>query len=354
MSVDLTLQEQGHRTWAIIRLFYLSLIGFRDEFERYERLVEGHARALGVDRKLLRLSPRELAELLEVKNLERLRDGYILKLKDLCHLVFRTEDQTDWLDRFVSDIFHEISILKEEHYTLKTYAPMYERDAQEVELSYIVDTAHTMFPQKLRHIRYLFGKARDRLEKHLPTLRSMPIVIRSLYLHRDDDFVRDAYPGGLRDFYRFIYTLGPFEGFYQVAQSFYHSGFFGMALEAFVSAEKEYREALDLYAQMQEASAQDAADSNQGDSNEAKAEVSEGDEDANDGGQSTADEYTRDPRLTLRSIRAKVARIRKRLAQADGSLSSREIVEGEREASESDTTESVRPQEVYEIRTRGA
>ena len=67
--------------------------------------------------------------MLEFKSLESLRDDYIQELKDLCHDVFRTADRTDPLDRYVSDIFHEVSILKEEHYTVKTYAPQYERDS---------------------------------------------------------------------------------------------------------------------------------------------------------------------------------------------------------------------------------
>ncbi len=312
MGVEITLQEQGHRTWSIIRLFYLALMRFRAEFESYERLVAGHAIKLGVDREALRLKPQELAELLEFKNLESLRDDFILPLKDLCHLVFRTADQTDWLDRFVSDIFHEISILKEEHYTLKTYAPMYERDSQEVELKYIVDEAHVMFPQKLKHIGYLFGKALERMEQLLPRMRSMPIVIRSLYLHRDDDFVLQAYPGGLRDFYRFIYPLGAFDGYYQVAQSFYHSGFYDQALENFARAEAESKEAFAVFARLKR---------------EAESVASNGSADATkhgDFGSSLVltdpagseplaqEEFARDPRLTLRSLRAKVGRIHKR------------------------------------------
>jgi len=321
MGVEITLQEDGHRTWSIIRFFYLALIRFRAQFESYERLVKAHARSLGVDREVLRLSPRELAELLEFKNLESLRDDYILPLKEFCHLVFRTADRTDRLDRFVSDIFHEISILKEEHYTLKTYAPMYERDAQEVELNYIVDEAHVMFPQKLNHIRYLFGKALERMEDHLPHTRSLPIVVRSLYLHRNDDFVRCAYPDGLGGFYRLIYPLGAFDGFCQVAQSFYHSGFYDQALDAFACAAREYKGALAVFAQIRRTAEPDGS-SRGGD-------AVGGDAVGGDPGSGRftgvgerpgtveswpidSQEYVRDPRLTMRSVRAKIGRIRKR------------------------------------------
>ena len=243
MNRQLAAQEHGHRIWLILRLFYRSLVEFRGQFDSYEEKVLHLARSTGINREVLRLRPVELAELLDFKSLEALRDGYIHELKELCHVVFRTVDQTDPLDRYVSDIFHEISILKEEHYTVKTYAPMYEQAAAKVELQYILDEAHTMFPQKLRQVRYLFGKARERMEEHLPSFSRTQIVIRSLYQHQDG-FIREAYPDGLRDFYRFMYPCGPLEGFYQVGLSFYHSGFFPEALEAFLLAESEYEATL--------------------------------------------------------------------------------------------------------------
>jgi len=123
--------------------------------------------------------------------------------------------------------------------------------------------------------------------------------------------LRLAYPDGLREFYRFIYPLGPFEGFYRVAQSFYHSGFFAEALKAFLTAEGEYREALTLYAKLGTSST---------DGTRQEGAVSP----------LAEDEYARDPRLTLRSIRAKVGRIRKRQsASADAPGSGAGEVEDE-------------------------
>ena len=243
MNHELAIQEQGHRTWCIVRLFYTSLVEFLRQYDSYEDKVLRLARETGIHRDVLRLRATELAALLDFKSLEGLRDGYILELKDLCHEVFRTKDHTDPLDRYVADIFHEISILKEEHYTVKTYAPLYEKAAAKVELQYILDEAHAMFPQKLKQVLYLFGKAQERMEQHLGSFASAPIFIRSLYVHRDG-FVADAYPDGLRDFYRFMYPCGPLEGFYHVGLSFYHSGFFPEGLEAFRLAEAEHDAAL--------------------------------------------------------------------------------------------------------------
>ena len=236
-------QQLGQKIWTIVTLFYRSHAAFKELFERYEKKVGGYSQVLGLPRDNLRLNSRELASLLDLKSMERIRDGYIQDLKDLCHLVFRGQDQTDLLDRYVSDIFHEISILKEEHYNVITYAPLYERDAAEVELKHILDEAHTLFPQKLQHIRYLFGRAQARLEDHLDGFSGIQLFIRSLYIHRDD-FVSEAYEGGIEHFYRLMYPLGPFEGYYEVGRSFYLSGFFDHARQAFAEAEHAYRQLL--------------------------------------------------------------------------------------------------------------
>ena len=230
-------QELGHRIWTIVMLFYRADTAFREQFESYEEKVESYSKLLGRAREELRLNSRELASLLDLKNMERLRDGYIHDLKDLCHIVFRGQDRTDLLDRYVSDIFHEISILKEEHYNVITYAPLYEEDAAEVELKHILDEAHALFPQKLAHIRYLFGRARQRLEEHLASFSRIQLFIRSLYVHRED-FVESAYEAGLDAFYRFMYPLGPVEGYFHVGCSFFHSGFFKEAAEAFAQAQE--------------------------------------------------------------------------------------------------------------------
>jgi hypothetical protein len=186
-------------------------------------------------RELLRLNSRDLAGLLDFKSLERLRDGYIHELKDLCHSVFRGQDQTDLLDRYVSDIFHQISILKEAHYNVKTYAPFFESSAREQELRGILDEAHEGFPKLTKHIHFLFQQAQNRMEQHLGSFRVIPIFIRSLFVHRDD-FVARVYPSGIRQFYRFMYTLGAVEGFYRVGLSFYHAGFSDQARVAFEEA----------------------------------------------------------------------------------------------------------------------
>jgi hypothetical protein len=232
-------QERDARTWEIVELFYRSSIAFREIFDNYEWRVLHHSYQKGLNRKDLRLAPEDLAGLMDFKALERLRDVFIFRLKEICHAIFRANHRTDVLDLFVSDIFHEISILKEEHYNVQTYAPQYARDSRQLELSYIVDEVHQQFPSKLNHIQHLFARSRERLEELLPSFVNNRILVRSLYLHRDD-FVREAYADGIRHFYKLLYPPpGPLEGFLQVGLSFRASGFDAQAQEAFRLAEAE-------------------------------------------------------------------------------------------------------------------
>ncbi len=234
------LQEQREEyIWTIVELFYRSLITFREQFEKYEWLVLQHSYRKGLDRQTLRLSAADLAGLLDFKAMETLRNDNIDPLKEACHIVYRDKTRTDPLDRFISDIFHEISILKEEHYNVKTYAPQYKKEDEEAEFSHIMDEAHVMFPKKLKHIRHLFRRARVRLEELMPTFVDCQILIRSLYLERDG-WVKEAYEDGIRSFYRKMYPeLRSIRGYYEAGMSFLESGFDDLALEAFRLAEKE-------------------------------------------------------------------------------------------------------------------
>ena len=232
-------QERDSKSWSIIELFYRSLIAFREIFDHYERRVLQLSTQRGQDRLDLRLEPEDLAGLMDFRALERLRDEHIFQLKDICHEIFRGKHRTDVLDLFVSDVFHEISILKEEHYNVKMYAPQYARDSREVELRYILNEVHDLFPSRLRHIRYLFGKALERLEELLPTFTKNRIVIRSLYLRRND-FVKDSYENGIQDFYRLMYPqFGVPQGYFEVGKSFYDSHFTERAAEALSLADRE-------------------------------------------------------------------------------------------------------------------
>ncbi|MBN1418728.1 MAG: hypothetical protein JXP34_08120 [Planctomycetes bacterium] len=226
-------QELGLKVWRIIELFYKSFLTFRELHDRYEANIARLCAETGKAPEALLLGPQALADLIDLRKLEALRDRYLYDLKQFCHQVFRDRGETDFLDRYVSDIFHEVSILKEEHYNVKFYALGWQERNARIEYDSIMSEASTIFPQKVRHLDYLFERAKDRLEKLLPSIKTQKVVMRSLFLNRTG-FVSECYPGGLDDFYRILYPEnGPLEGYYEVGLSLLASGFLEHALSAF-------------------------------------------------------------------------------------------------------------------------
>jgi len=122
-----------------------------------------------------------------------------------------------------------VSILKEEEWTLREQAQS--EDGKEYERYY--REVNFYYPKRLRHVRNLYGKARKRLEKLLPTMGRNTIVIRSAYLFGDELFA-DVYPRGLEEFYERLYPGGgAVTGFTIVADSFQEAGFGAEATEAY-------------------------------------------------------------------------------------------------------------------------
>jgi hypothetical protein len=229
---------QGSLVWRVIERFYRSRRVFFSLHDRYEEVVQGYVEKFDQPRQEIRLSPRELVDLLSNQDLEVLRDEYLVPLKEVCHRLFRTEDSTDFIDRLVNDIYHELSILKEEHYNVLTYGTdslggsVYGRDLLN-EQKAVLDEVHDMFPQKVHRIAHLFDVATTALEALLHRWKSDPVLIRSLFMHRDR-FVAQADDDGLDHFYRWMY--GPdqqWEGYLEVADSFLASGFASQAIEAY-------------------------------------------------------------------------------------------------------------------------
>lgn len=241
--------DAGHSyIWRIVERFYRSRSHFLRIHDRYEELVAGYVERLGMPRETIRLQPRELSQLLSYKELEVLRDEYVLPLKDACHALFRTRDTTEFLDRVVNDIFHELSILKEEHYNVLTYdAHLPEGDpgtdirpgkALAREQQAVLDEVHDVFPQKVHRLHHLYEVALRSLERLFPKYRDDIVLIRSLFLHRDR-FVARAYDRGLLHFYELMYGEDAiFEGFRAVGDSFFHSGFHELSILCYEQGEQ--------------------------------------------------------------------------------------------------------------------
>jgi len=216
--------------WELVKTYYTAERLFLEQYERYEAKVLSYARELGVDREDLFLSPDEVYDLLDLRGLEVLRDAYLIHLKDMSHRLFRGRDSTDTFDRCVTNIFHAVSILKEEHYSMKSFGP-FSADINGSEEA-LLREVHESFPLRVNKIRDLFSRARERIEQLLPQQTNDRILVRSIFLF-GETLLAPFYEGPLEGFYRTMYPEGgPAEGFFEAGRSFFDSGFFELAEEA--------------------------------------------------------------------------------------------------------------------------
>lgn len=217
------------RRWLLLRTFYNSFRSFHALLGQYERRVLAFAERDGVDRRELKLPPEELGTLLDPLALTALRDGDLAVLRECSHRLFRTAAAADPFDMHVASIYHEVSLLKEEHWTIREEgmsadATEYERYYREVNVYY---------PKRLRHVRNLYGRARKRLEVLLPSMGRSQVIVRSVFLF-GDRLVRDIYRHGVADLYRHMYPEGgALRGYATAAKSFLDAGFGAEAVSAF-------------------------------------------------------------------------------------------------------------------------
>jgi len=218
--------------WQLFRSFFRSRSAFLTLFERYEARVLEFAEKFKIDRTRLRVSADDLLTLLDFKSLEELRDREILTLKQTAHVLFRGPDETDMLDHHVSNIYHELSILKEEHYTLKE--DFLRLDKKEYD-RFFREVAE-FYPKRLRHIKNLYGKALRRLETLLPDMVKERVLIRSLFIF-GEGLLEGNYRGGLSALYRKMYPgLGAAEAYAEAGRSFLESGFDEEAMAAYLKS----------------------------------------------------------------------------------------------------------------------
>ena len=224
------MRTDEHR-WILLRCFYQGYRAFHALFGQYEQRVVAFTQKYGKDRRELQLPPDELLSLFDSHALLALRNGDLKTLREASHLVFRGA-RSDPFDNQVTNIYHEVSILKEEEWTLREQSGSadpkeYERYYREVNFYY---------PKRLKHVRNLYGKARRRLEALLPSMGRNTIVVRSAYLFGVKLF-EGVYDGGLDEFYECLYPGGGAVTGYSVAgESFFDGGFGPESAEAFERA----------------------------------------------------------------------------------------------------------------------
>ncbi len=211
--------------WAVIEHHYGSRNKFLAIFRAYEARVAGLVASRGVPREQIQLTAAETVELFDMPRLQALLREEVLPLRDAAHSLFRDHNIDEPYDSRVSRIYHELSILKEEHLSVTNFP----REGSAREFARLFEEVSTYYPERLRRVRDLFNVAQRRLDRLLPRFQADPIVLRSAYLFRD----RLWPEGPLRGLTRFLRRMFPEEGaargLLRIGKSFLRAGFYDQA-----------------------------------------------------------------------------------------------------------------------------
>ncbi len=224
--------KRGALIWDFIATLIAARRVYLSIYRRYERRVLRAARDRGVPRTELKLGPRDLWQLFHLERLESLRDARLAPLRELAESIFSGggEDGGDegLMDSYCGHIFHEISILCEEHRSVgrfvrhhdpRRYRPLFEE-------------VSGYYPLRLNRVMRFFRSAMKRLDELLPGWSDERIVVRSAYLF-GDRIGRRAYGHGREDLYARMYPEGgAVRGYLEAGRSFHASGFLEKAREA--------------------------------------------------------------------------------------------------------------------------
>jgi hypothetical protein len=227
--------------WDLTECFFEAQRQYREIYILYETQVLAHAEEQLVDRRHLRLDAHEVSKLLDFDRLGNLRSGPLTRAKNISHSLFRKEGRTHKFDRYLSEIWHEVAILREEQFKVSTFADHYRLDNELAEYESILDEVHEDFPRRVHHLHELFKRAQRSLEGVLRARRNDPIYLRSFYMFGTGT-VQDAYPDGVRGHAWRVFDAGPAEAYFKAARSFARKGFRDEALRALERAEDAVKE----------------------------------------------------------------------------------------------------------------
>jgi len=212
----------GSLVWDFVAAFFAARRAFHAVFRRYESRVLRFARDAGVHRDDLVLRPTDLARLFYPRRLQHLRDERLVPMRALAHALFRESGVVEPLDTTCSHVFHEFSILLEEHQSVVRFQHL--SDPRRYEQ--VFEEVSGYYPTRLRRIRRLFADGLRRIEELLPEWSRARVVVRSAYLFGART-VRDAWDEtGLDGLYERMYPEGgAIEGYLEAGRSFAASEF---------------------------------------------------------------------------------------------------------------------------------
>jgi len=216
------LESQRGQAWRLIELHYGSRHAFNAVRRGYEATVARLVAERGKPRAELRLNPSETQDLFNSDALRDLIVQWVDPLRGTARAFFRESNVSEPYDTKVSRIYHELSILLEEHLSVLNFP----RGGSAREFGRLFREVSEYYPIRLRRMRDLFARAERRLEELLPEFQDDPIVLRSAFLFRAELWPEATRPSLLRFLEHMFPKGGAGEGFLAIAQSFFRAGFF--------------------------------------------------------------------------------------------------------------------------------
>lgn len=222
-------QREARRglAWGVLEHHYGTrnkfLVIFRDYEERVARLVSER----GVPREAIQLTAAETVELFDTQRLQALLRDDVIPLRETAHAFFRDQNIDEPYDFEVSRIYHELSILKEEHLSVMNFPS----HVGAKEFGRLFAEVSQYYPERLRRVRDLLQRAQKRIDSLLPRFQNDPIVLRSTYLFRERLWPEGALAGLTRFLARMFPEAGSARGYARVGKSFLRAGFYVHAKE---------------------------------------------------------------------------------------------------------------------------
>ena len=220
--------DDGADLWDFLRSFVTARRTFLKIYRRYEERVTSAACELQVDREDLVLPPTELLRLFNLRRLVFLRDTLLRPLRDLAEHIFADREDEELLDVYCSHIYHELSILSEEHRSVGRFLRIQDRRRYRQ----LFEEVSGYYPRRLRRIRRLFTGGLRRIEILLPDWAEHRVIVRSVYLF-GSRLALHAYGKDVSTLYSRMYPEGgEVKGYLEAATNFQASGFMTRARKA--------------------------------------------------------------------------------------------------------------------------
>ncbi|MDJ0520896.1 MAG: hypothetical protein QNJ90_02360 [Planctomycetota bacterium] len=224
--------KRGALIWDFLATFVASRSMFLSIYRRYERRVLRQARGMGVPRAELKLPPQELWKLFHLPRLEHLREVRLKPLRELAREIFGDAGDDGLMDAYCGHIYHEISILSEEHRSVGRFV----RHHDPRRYRSLFEEVSGYYPLRLNRVLRFFRAAMKRLDELLPRWSRERVVVRSAYLF-GESLARRAYHEDVDALYARMYPNGGvIRGYLEAGRSFHESGFENSARRALAQA----------------------------------------------------------------------------------------------------------------------